>query len=105
LLVDSDYIVEDVLTAASKALQDTFSFEARDFGQSVSPSEVVAVMQGIEGITAVDLEELGGQDPFTVEHFRLSADTAHWDDQNTTIKVAQLLTINPDGIDIKEITS
>jgi len=90
--VDGSYIVEDVLASVKAALKNTFSFEKRWFGQAVTPSEVLAVMQRIQGVIAVDLEELGGKDPFEEEHFRLPAD------------IAQLLTINPDGIVLTEMT-
>jgi len=90
--VDGSYIVEDVLALVKAALKNAFSFEKRWFGQAVTPSEVLAVMQRVQGVIAVDLEELGGKDPFEEEHFRLPAD------------IDQLLTINPDGIVLTEMT-
>ncbi|MEE9555568.1 MAG: putative baseplate assembly protein [candidate division Zixibacteria bacterium] len=86
VLVDDDYIEEDVLQAVSKALQEVYSFNARDFGQVVTPSEVTAIIQGVKGVIAVDLEELGG-----------------WDGKN--IVAAELLTINRNGIEITVMPS
>ncbi|MGD2087580.1 MAG: putative baseplate assembly protein [Candidatus Aminicenantes bacterium] len=105
VLVDSDYIKENVLAAVSEALKKAFSFASRDFGQAVTPSEVTAVIQGVKGVAAVDLEELGGQDPFAWEHFHLPAEAAHWDKNNEEIAAAQLLTVNPDGIELLEMTT
>jgi hypothetical protein len=106
VLVDSDYIKENVLAAVSEALKKAFSFDSRDFAQAVTPSEVTAVIQGVKGVAAVDLEKLGGQDPFSQEHFRLPAEAADWADTNKKdILAAELLTINPDGIELLEMTT
>ncbi len=52
------YEPETVIGAVRAALSAHFAFEARSFGQTVSRSEVVSVMQGIEGVVAVDLNSL-----------------------------------------------
>ncbi|MGQ4417801.1 putative baseplate assembly protein [Streptomyces sp. SAS_269] len=39
-----------VFAAVTDALVEAFSFDARDFGQPVAPSEVLAVVQGVEGV-------------------------------------------------------
>jgi len=96
--VDSDYIKTDVLTAVSEALRKAFAFETRDFGQPVTPSEVLAIMQKVKGVIAIDFDELNGEDPFKKPFFRIPADIAHWDNNFGKIEVAELLTINPDGI-------
>lgn len=103
VLIDPDYIIENVLTEVKQELKEVFDFEARDFGQTVTPSEVTAVIQVIEGVIAVDLDELDGQDPFAKEHFRLPSRIARWD--GNKIAAAELLTINPDGIEIKDMSS
>jgi hypothetical protein len=36
-------------------LLDTFSFERRSFGQPVTAAEIIAVLQTVEGVLAVDL--------------------------------------------------
>jgi predicted phage baseplate assembly protein len=51
----SDYDSSKVLLAVEKSLRSAFSFEARDFGQSVSQSEIIAVAQEVEGVLGVDL--------------------------------------------------
>ncbi|MGW3206867.1 putative baseplate assembly protein [Streptomyces sp. NPDC001135] len=39
-----------VFAAVTDALVEAFSFEARDFGRPVAPSEVLAVAQGVQGV-------------------------------------------------------
>lgn len=101
VLINEDFIVENVLDSIFKTLTTSFSFDIREFGQDVTPSEVMSVIQKVKGVVAVDLEELGGQDPFSQEHFRLKSEIARWDGED--IIAAELLTINPNGIDIKEM--
>jgi predicted phage baseplate assembly protein len=103
VLVDESYILENVLADVSTALKKAFAFDSRDFGQAVTPGEVTAVIQGVKGVTAVDLEKLDGQDPFSREHFRIPAGTAHWDENQEEITAAELLTINPNGIELLEM--
>ena len=56
--VDPDYLQDLVLAAVEKALRDAFSFDARAFGQPVTQSEVIATMQAVPGVVAVDLYKL-----------------------------------------------
>ena len=56
--VDPDYVQDLVLAAVEKALRDAFSFDARAFGQPVTQSEVIATMQAVPGVVAVDLYKL-----------------------------------------------
>jgi predicted phage baseplate assembly protein len=56
--VNPIYIPENVAAAVEAALRSHFSFEARSFGQPVALSEVVAVVQNVEGVVAVDVRRL-----------------------------------------------
>jgi len=58
LQIHDDYLVlqDKVKAAVEEAMRYHFSFEARRFGQSVARSEVIAVMQNIKGVVAVDLD-------------------------------------------------
>jgi hypothetical protein len=56
--VDPDYETGLVLAAVEAALRTQFSFEAREFGQPVVSSEVIAVMQSVAGVVAVDLNRI-----------------------------------------------
>ncbi|MEZ5082197.1 MAG: putative baseplate assembly protein [Bacteroidales bacterium] len=103
VIIDSDYIAEKTLALIKETLQNAFSFDVRSFGQSVTPAEVTSVIQGVEGVIAVDLDKLNGEDPFGKEHFRLPAKIAHWD--KNIIVAAELLTINSDGIEINQMSA
>ena len=101
--VDADYIVEDVFEAVNAAIEEAFSFENRVFGQAVTSSEVLAVMQGVEGVVAVDLDLLNGVDPAIKS--RIPAHIARWNQNAMAILPATLLTVNPDNIILTEMTA
>lgn len=56
--VHPDYIADKVLAAVQMKLKHDFSFEQRDFGQSVSLSQLSATISSIEGIINVDVDAL-----------------------------------------------
>jgi predicted phage baseplate assembly protein len=56
--VEADYEPPAVLAEVARRLREHFSFEARQFGQAVTSSEVLAAMQRVPGVVAVDLDEL-----------------------------------------------
>ncbi|HLM55858.1 MAG TPA: putative baseplate assembly protein [Pyrinomonadaceae bacterium] len=56
--VREDYVAETVLAEVARGLREHFSFEARRFGQDVTLSEVVSVMQRVAGVVAVDVDHL-----------------------------------------------
>ena len=60
--VHPDYLPEKVLGAVEAQLRSDFSFETRVFGQGVALSEVVAIIQNVEGVVAVDLDFLHRSD-------------------------------------------
>jgi hypothetical protein len=57
--VDPDYLWENVGPMVRAALVDRFSYDRRDFGQPIYPAEVVAAIQRVPGVVAVDLDALG----------------------------------------------
>jgi predicted phage baseplate assembly protein len=60
--IDAAYEKAKVNASVVDALRTRFGFAARSFGQSVSLSEVIAVMQGVAGVTAVDVDSLVRKD-------------------------------------------
>lgn len=102
VLVDSNYDFEKVKKNILQALKETFSFENREFGQDVTPSEVIAVIQSLEGVVFTDLDQLNGLDIFS-PHFRINAAVARR--SGDAILPAQLLTINESQINITQIIS
>lgn len=94
ILVNEKYIRDKVFAAVKDALINAFSFANRNFGQPVAESEINAVIQGVEGVVAVDLNEDALKKIPYANIARL---------ENKTVKRAELLTINPDGIDLSEM--
>jgi hypothetical protein len=102
VLVDERYVTTDVIVAVAAALEDGFSFEQRGFGQAVMKSEVLAVMQGVEGVVAVDLDALYLEGGAHALNTALPARRAYWD--QGVIKPAELLTVRAEGIVLTEMT-
>ncbi len=55
--VESDHLPTRVEAAVHAALRANFSFTAREFGQGVALSEVVAVIQDVQGVLSVDVHD------------------------------------------------
>jgi hypothetical protein len=93
-----DYERDLVFAAVEAALRTRFGFDARDLGQPVQESEVIAVAQGVPGVVAVDLDLLyGGTEPPAQtqppRHVRLLAGSASV--KNGIAVAAELLTLDP----------
>lgn len=58
IVPDPARIADDVQAAAKQALLDHFAFEAVPLGRPVHASDIFAVLQGAEGVIAVDLDVL-----------------------------------------------
>ena len=55
--IAADRIIDDRRSAIEAALRDTFSFTARQFGQPVNLSEVIATIQDVDGVIGVVIDE------------------------------------------------
>jgi hypothetical protein len=55
IIRDPDYTVVKVEANARETLREHFSFDARSLNQPVTLSEVVATIQGAEGVVAVTI--------------------------------------------------
>lgn len=100
LFLDPGYDWDRVRLSVVQALRAAYSFEARDFGQPVTASEVVATIQRIEGVLAVDLDRLNvtGAGPPTTPVL-LPAGVRR---ETGDLLPAQLLILNPneDGVSL-----
>jgi predicted phage baseplate assembly protein len=113
ILVDARLVREVVTAAVETALEDAFSFRRRAFGQPVTVAEVVTVIQGVNGVEAVDLDQLYRYQDNEVppaptaqvipDPPLLTAERARWDDATQEMKLAELLLINPVGITLEEM--
>jgi len=70
-----DHDIDKVITDVRAALAEQYSFENRAFGQPVALSEMVAIIQSIPGVVAVDIDKFYRNDTPTPEwKARLDAD-------------------------------
>ncbi|MDX1546321.1 MAG: putative baseplate assembly protein [Rhodothermales bacterium] len=110
VLVDGAYVWDDVKAALETALKDAFTFEARGFGQPATAAEVLHVMHGVDGVLAVDLDELYKTAPDAAPagslfNTVLEAQPARFDKATGTILPAELLLIHEFGIDLTQMTA
>jgi hypothetical protein len=98
LFVDAAYESDKVLAAVKAALLASFAYERRDFVQPVFLSEVVEVIQGVDGVLAVDVDALHRSDQPQDRMNRLLADPPHLDAYGDML-AAEMLTLDPLSLD------
>jgi predicted phage baseplate assembly protein len=99
--LDPDFLAEKVLPAVEGALRQAFAFDARRFGQPVTLAEVMAVVHGVAGVVAVDVDALYRGTVESVEA-RLLAELPHVTAAGETV-AAELLTLDPAPLDRLEV--
>ena len=95
---DPDFEAKTVLAAVDAALRAHFAFDARELGQAVQQSDVIAAAQSVPGVIAIDLVQLyGGATPYAQtipsRQVRLLASRMHVD--QGIARPSELLTLNP----------
>jgi hypothetical protein len=100
LRVDPDRTPDVVRDEAVKVLRKRFAFDAREFGQPVALSEVVATLHRVDGVLSVDVDALWvGETATTPPPERLVA--ALPAPRDRTPLPAELLTLHPAMPDLK----
>ncbi len=101
------HLPEDVEAAARQALTERFGFAARDLAQPVSAAEVIAALQGVSGVVAVDLDTLALYDQSVAEETSQPANVLFapvarvaQDAGEPAILPAALLTVLVSGIEL-----
>jgi predicted phage baseplate assembly protein len=104
IVVERKHSADAVAGAARAAVLEAFSFQRRDFGQPVSAAEVIAAIQRVPGVLAVDLDRLYpvGLPPTGAKTGVLMTvlAAAHARPGPGGIRPAQLLLANPVGITV-----
>jgi predicted phage baseplate assembly protein len=100
--VDSTYITDDVIANVESQLRSVFSFTERAFGQPVFYSEVIEVMQNVDGVIAVDVDYLYRSDQSRSLNYTLVANLPIASSASPI--AAELLTIDPRPIILNTIT-
>ncbi|MBE9571497.1 MAG: putative baseplate assembly protein [Proteobacteria bacterium] len=101
--IDHRHIKEKVMTDVKTTLNQVYSFKQRRLAQPVTKSEVMAVIQEIKGIVAVDLDELFLTGEAKILNLFLPARRGRWDRQQNHPVPSELLTLSPDGITLAEM--
>jgi len=108
VLVSGAYVRKDVETAITAALSAAYAFPQRTFGQPVSSAEIIAAIQDIDGVIAVDLDALYVDGAAVERNSLLTARRAQYSETAAStlcgaVLPAELLLINPAGIKLKEM--
>ncbi len=99
LQVNSLYLEDEVLALAETVLRDALSFDARDFGQPVFASEIIALLHTVDGVDAVIVERLyTGATP--TRHDGIAAPMAEVVDGDAL--GASILSLHPGALDFLE---
>ena len=96
LVLNPRAIAAEVLERARARLVLAFAFDRRGFGESVTASEVVAVLQRTPDVVAVTLTALHFTRETPTAQTRLPAQLARV--TGATTQPAELLTVRPDGV-------
>jgi predicted phage baseplate assembly protein len=99
LVINPDYQLDKVIAAATDALRTAFSFDARRFGQGVALSEVMAGLQAVPGVDAVDVTKLYRVGDAAELNARLPAAMPQAGAEGT-VQAAELLILDPSPIDL-----
>ncbi len=93
--IDPNHVSDVVMDAVSVDLGQRYSFEARAFGQPVALSEVIAAIQAVPGVVAVDLDRFARTDQsLPVIQPRLIADRPAMG-ADGVVPAAELLLLDP----------
>jgi hypothetical protein len=96
IMIADDADEDTVLADVDAALHEHYAFDQRDFGQTVSIDEVMAVIHTVTGVVAADVDLLYRADPGAIPDLieRLFAFPAQ-PQSDGTITPAELLTLDP----------
>ncbi len=101
LVINPSYVASDVLNQVNTELLNQFGFSASNLAQPVRASEIIEVIQAIQGVIAVNITKLYlNSDITTADSFPSQAELLATPAQeiNGTLQPAQLLMIDPNGI-------
>jgi Baseplate J-like protein len=88
------------------ALRAAYAFDTRDFGQAVTLDEVYAVIQGVDGVLAADIQQLYRLDtgPLAPQPSAQLAAAVAALQPDGSVNSAELLTLDPGAIDAGVMT-
>ena len=95
--IHPDYLPEKVLPEVEATMRGRFSFDARSFGQPITLGEVIGAIHSVEGVVAVDVDELYRLDRPTGLSARLNAEAP----APGRARAAELLTLDPRPLELE----
>ncbi|MEH1828438.1 MAG: putative baseplate assembly protein [Nostoc sp.] len=98
LKIAPDFIPETVLAQAQVQMKSAFSFEMRAFGQGVALSQVVAVLQSVPGVMAIDVDALYRLDGVGGDGLTAPLPAKAPQAGATSVTAAELLTLDPTSL-------
>ncbi|GAB4574773.1 MAG: hypothetical protein Kow0077_22970 [Anaerolineae bacterium] len=101
---DPDYAPIPLEQALRDLLRSTYSYASRDFGQHVTINEVLALMQQVEGVVAVDLDVLDLVNGSNALQTRLVSHLPRRGAQLATLTPATLLLLSPEPVTLNLVT-
>ena len=99
-----EYLPEKMQPTLQQALHAKFGFEARGFGQPVRLSEVMAVIQAVPGVEAVDIDRFYRGDQASGWNVRLPAAMPHLS-VDGDLAPAELLLLDTDALSALVVTT
>jgi predicted phage baseplate assembly protein len=97
-----DFLPEIVLAAVELKLRETYSFDARLFGQPVHLSEIIGVTQNVRGVVAVEVSAFYRSDQAIERKIRIAAAFPIQGDD--VVFPAELLTLDPRPLELEVMT-
>jgi len=91
--LDPEFLPDKVLAQIEQKLRDSFSFQARDFGQPVHESEVIALIQSVSGVVSVNITGFYRSDESPTVHVHLVAKVPA--PGGTDLSPAEILMLDP----------
>ncbi len=103
LVIDPRFRADEVIGRARAALLDAFAFERRSLGEPVQASDVIAILQGVRGVVALDLDALHLRGEPAAVISPLPAQTAR--SVGGQVLPSQLLALDAADIDLRTKTT
>jgi hypothetical protein len=94
ILISDGFAFEKVKLKVEETLKNKFSFEARQFGQPVRISEVVSIIQNVEGVEAAKIEYLYPTEDDMSRQNLIPSRVAHWDNIERKVVPAELIILD-----------
>lgn len=104
--IKDSYAKEKVLSEVKNVLHNKYSFDVREFGVPLYKSELISIIQMVKGVEVVDLDELyfdlSPTNPSNEIKLTggLQCNLAYFDNISRKIVPAEILYINPEGVNI-----